>query len=83
MVRSAIWRHCKGRERKGGFVFGTCCGLTANTVSALLDLSLLDCQHQVTTTVGTLLQRTIWEVSILCKGCLKSGRGSLTYCDVL
>jgi len=47
MVRCAIWRQCKGRERKGGFVFGTCCGLTANTVSALLELSLLDCQHQV------------------------------------
>jgi hypothetical protein len=64
MVRCAIWRHCKGRERKGGFVLGTCCGLTANTVSAVLDLSLLDCQHQVPTTVGTLLLRTIWEASI-------------------
>jgi hypothetical protein len=83
MVRCAIWRHCKGRERKGRFVFGTCCGLTANTVSPLLDLSLLDCQHQVPTAVGTLLQRTIWEASIPWKGCLKTGRWSVMYCDVM
>jgi len=72
MVRCAIWRHCKGRERKVGFVFGTCCSLTANTVSAILDLSLLDCQHQVPTTVGTLLLHTIWEASIHWKGFLIS-----------